>query len=182
VSQSVVGRAAGVSHPVVSRIERGVAPNVPLRRLATLAAVVGLRLSIRAYPAGPPVRDAAQIALLGRLRSVLHRSLTWRTEVPIPIDGDLRAWDSSISGRAWTAYVDAETRIRDAQALGRRTALKQRDTRTDRVILLVADTRSNREVLRALNGTLIADSLPPRQIIDALARGQDPGGSGVILL
>jgi hypothetical protein len=58
----------------------------------------------------------------------------------------------------------------------------RRDTRTDRVILLVADTRANREVMRALGGALVADSLPPREIVDALVAGRDPGGSGVILL
>jgi transcriptional regulator with XRE-family HTH domain len=182
LSQGVVARAAGLSHPVVSRIERGLAPNVPLRRLAVLASVLGLRLSVRAYPVGLPIRDAAQVALIERLRAVLHPSLRWRAEVPIPIEGDLRAWDGTIQGPSWTVCVDAETRIQDAQVLARRTALKQRDSHADRVLLLVADTRANREIVRAVSGSLVADPLPADEMLQALRSGRDPGGNGVILL
>jgi hypothetical protein len=79
-------------------------------------------------------------------------------------------------------YVDAETRIRDVQALERRTALKRRDTGTDRVILLIADTRSNRAILASLRGSLIHDALPGTTILAALKSGRDPGGSGIVLL
>jgi hypothetical protein len=103
-------------------------------------------------------------------------------EVPIPREGDLRAWDASISGPGWTAYVDAETRIRDAQALERRTNLKRRDTMTDRVILLLADTRSNRAVVRALGMPIVDDAIDGRVILARLAAGADPEGSGVVLL
>ena len=96
--------------------------------------------------------------------------------------GDIRAWDASIGGPGWTVFIDAETRIRDVQALQRRTALKRRDTGTERVILLIADTRANRTVLRSLGGPLVAESLPGRGILAALRAGRDPGGSGVILL
>jgi len=182
LSQSHVGRTVGISHAGVSRIERGQAPNVPLRQLDTMAAVLGLRISIRLYPAGRPLRDEGQLALLERLRSRLATELIWRTETPIPIAGDLRAWDASITGRGWTAFVDAETRIRDVQALERRTALKRRDTGTDRVILLVADSRSNRAILASLRGSLMQDALPGSVILAALRSGSDPGGSGIVLL
>jgi transcriptional regulator with XRE-family HTH domain len=182
VSQGSIGRAAGISHAAVSRIERGAAPYVSIRRLAIVASVLGLRLSVRVYPVGLPLRDAAQLALLERLRQLLHPSLAWRTEVPLPIDGDLRAWDASISGRDWTAHVDAETRIRDAQSLTRRVALKQRDTPTDRVILLIADSRTNRSILRSLGAPLVADAMSGSRLLGALRAGQDPGGSGVVLL
>jgi transcriptional regulator with XRE-family HTH domain len=116
LSQSHVGRALGISHAGVSRIERGLAPNIPLRTLETMAAVLGLRMSVRLYPAGLPLRDDGQLALLERLRAKTSERLTWTTERPIPIAGDLRAWDASIDGPGWTVYVDAETRIRDVQA------------------------------------------------------------------
>lgn len=182
LSQIAVGRGLRVSPSGISRLERGLAPNVPLARLAAIAAVLGLRLSVRLYPAGQPLRDAGQLALLERLRILVSVALHWRTEVPIAIAGDLRAWDASISGRGWTVFVDAETRIRDAQAIARRFALKQRDTPTDRALLLVADTRSNRAALRAIGASLVADPVPQRQILEALAAGRDPGGSGVVLL
>src|SRR5688572_22572737 len=119
LSQAKVGKAVGVSHSTISRIESALARDVPLIRLDLVAAVVGLRLSVRAFPMGRAVRDEAQLALVARLRTELHPSLAWRTEVPIPIVGDLRAWDASIGGPGWTVYVDAETRIRDVQALER---------------------------------------------------------------
>ncbi|TMF34210.1 MAG: helix-turn-helix transcriptional regulator [Chloroflexi bacterium] len=182
LSQLAVARAAGISHPVVSRIERATEANVSLRRLGELASVLGMRLSVRLYPVGNPLRDAPQLALLERLHARLHSDLGWRTEVILTMQGDLRAWDASISGFDWIAYVDAETRIRDVQALQRRTMLKRRDTGTDRVILLIADTRANRAVLRALGSPLLADAIDGRSILDALAAGRDTGGSGVILL
>lgn len=182
LSQAAVARAAGISHASLSRIERGVAPSLPLTRLDVLAAVLGNRLSVRLYPAGLPLRDAGQLRLLERLRTNLSPALAWRTEVPIPIPGDFRAWDASLGGSSWTAFVDAETRIRDVQALERRTALKRRDTGTDRVILLIADTRANRAVLRSLGGPLVDGALPGSVILAALRAGRDPGGSGVILL
>jgi transcriptional regulator with XRE-family HTH domain len=182
LSQAHVGSAVGISHSGVSRIERALAPNVPLGRIDTLAAVVGMELSVRLYPAGRPLRDEGQLALLERLRGRLAPGLSWRAESPIPIVGDLRAWDASIEGVGWVTFVDAETRIRDVQALQRRTALKARDTGTDRVILLIADTRTNRAVLGSLRGSLIDNARPGPAILAALESGRDPGGSGVLLL
>jgi transcriptional regulator with XRE-family HTH domain len=182
LSQGFVADAAGSSRAEISRIERAQAAMVPVRRLAAAAAVVGLDLSVRLYPAGLPLRDQAQLALLARFRSVIPKDIVWRSEAPLPIPGDPRAWDAAISGPGWTAYVDAETRLRDIQALQRRTALKQRDTGTARVILLVADTRANRSVLAALVAPLVPDALPGKGLLEALIAGQDPGGSGVILL
>ena len=182
LSLAAVGREVGISVSQLSRVERGLAPGVPLDRIAATGAVLGLKLSVRFYPVGRPLRDSAQIALLERLRRRIHPTLGWRTEVPIPILGDLRAWDAAIVGRGWIVHVDAETRIRDAQAVARRTALKRRDSSTDRVILLVADTRLNRAVARSVASTLIADSRPAAEILAALESGRDPGGSALLLL
>jgi transcriptional regulator with XRE-family HTH domain len=182
VSQSALGTAIGVSHAEVSRVERGVAVNVPLVRLSMLAAATGQRLVVKLYLAGRPLRDAGQLALLDRFRGTLHQELRWRTEVPLPIQGDLRAWDAAVVGPGWTLYLDAETRIRDVQALTRRTATKRRDTGTDRVVLLVAGTRHNRAILAGLGSPLIDDGIPGALILERLAKGQDPGGSGVVVL
>jgi transcriptional regulator with XRE-family HTH domain len=132
LSQGFVAEAAGSSRAEISRIERAQAPMVPVRRLAAAAAVVGLDVSVRLYPAGLPLRDQPQLALLARFRRLLPRALVWSSEVPMPTQGDPRAWDTSISGPGWTAYIDAETRLRDIRALQRRTALKQRDTQGPR--------------------------------------------------
>ena len=65
LSLRVVGAACGISASEASRIERGIV-SASIIRLAQLAAVVGLDLSVRLYPGGSPVRDSAQLAILAR--------------------------------------------------------------------------------------------------------------------
>ena len=101
LSQDDVGDALGMSHSKVGRIERAALEAVSLMDLARLSAVLGMDLSVRVFPAGDPLRDAAQLALLERLRRRLDPSLNWRTEVPMPIPGDRRAWDAVVRGRGW---------------------------------------------------------------------------------
>jgi transcriptional regulator with XRE-family HTH domain len=183
VSQRVVASACGISHTEVSRIERAAARRVPLETLVLLAATVGLDLSVRMYPDGEPVRDAAQLALLAKLRRRLPRTLLWRSEVPLRVERDRRAWDASIEGGKWSVPVDAETRLRDIQALTRRVALKARDDDQEVVILLVADTRHNRRVLRLAAADLAGMfPVPGRDVLAALVEGRKPRGSGVIML
>lgn len=50
LSQAAVGRAVGLSYSTIGRIERGIAPRASLVALARVAAVVGLAVSVRAYP------------------------------------------------------------------------------------------------------------------------------------
>jgi hypothetical protein len=129
------------------------------------------------------LRDAAHLRLLATLRGCLHPTLSWRTEVPIPIERDLRAWDGLITGPTFRVGVEAETRVRDLQALARRIGLKQRDSHVDYVILLLAGTRWNRDVVRTHMADL-ANQFPgnSKAVISALYAGRDPGTSSVILL
>src|SRR3954454_15212082 len=50
-----VSDAVGTSVPTASRIERGVMEHVDVMLLARMCAVVGLDLTIRAYPGGDPI-------------------------------------------------------------------------------------------------------------------------------
>src|SRR5215207_1996834 len=181
--QRDVAQAAGVSHATVSRIERAASPEASLIVLARLASVVGLKPSLRFYPDGDPIRDVAHVRLLERLHGRLHPDLRWRTEVPLLIPGDLRAWDATIVGAGFGVGVEAETRLRDLQAAARRTNLKQRDGELDHVILLVADTRANRLALR-LGAADLGTAFPvaQRDCLRALREGRDPGGSAIIVL
>jgi hypothetical protein len=154
--------------------------------LGAWLAVVGLELALRAYPFGDPIRDRAQLALLERLRLRIHSSLRWRTEVPLGIQGDLRAWDAQILGVTpvrWRARVEAETRIADGQALERRLNLKAHDDPGGDVIVLVSDTRANRAALRLVReGMRDQFPLDTRAILAALREGRDPGQSGIVVL
>lgn len=183
LSQAAVARASGISTSQISRIERAQLATVSIARLSKIAVVLGLDLSVRVYPAGGPLRDQAQIALIGRFRARVGPGLRIRTEVVFEIAGDLRAWDVVVDGGSEPVAVDAETRVRDWQALERRFALKVRDSGIRQVILLVSDTRANRAALRDA-GPSLREMFPvlARDALRALGEGRDPGGSSVILL
>ena len=192
LSQADVGRAAGVSAAAVSRAERGRAAGAPILSLVRIATAVGLDLHIRAYPGGDAVRDAGHRRLLGRLRALLPAGTGWATEVPLPMTQDQRAWDAVITtyARVGDAHprqcligVEAETRLRDLQALQRRLALKRRDGGVDRLVLLVADTRSNRAILLAADGLPFPElPMPQADALRALKLGQPLVGNALIRL
>lgn len=183
LSQRQVAEAASVSHAHVGRVERGESAGVSMVLLARLLTIVGLQLAARAFPAGSTLRDASHVALLKRLQAELPASVRFRTEVPVSGDRDGRAWDGRMDLTGGCVHVEAETRIRDLQALDRRMALKQRDDGVDRVILLVSDTRTNRAAFREAK-PLLATRYPlsGRAVLRALRAGKCPEGSGVVLL
>ena len=182
LSQEHVSQVAGLSQSRVSRTER--ADRLPARvdELAVHCAALGLRLSLKAYPEGSPVRDFAQLRLLERFRERLDSQFLWRTEVLIGGAGDLRAWDIQFDGPG-SIGIDAETRLYDIQALQRRFEAKWRDSGVDRIVLLVASSRHNRRVLAdyrdALRSTFPADT---PEIMAALRRGRLPGSNGIVIL
>ena len=183
LSLATVGEAARISQSTLSRIERGLAPAASLMLLSRLGAIVGLDLGIRAYPGGQPIRDAAQVALLGRFRRRLHPTIKWRGEVPLPIAGDQRAWDGLISGTGWRFGVEAESSPRDAQALARRLALKRRDGVVDGVLLVLPATRRTRAFLAAVGDSMSgAFPVPGRRVLELLGAGVSPGGSGIVVI
>jgi transcriptional regulator with XRE-family HTH domain len=183
LTQAAVAAAVGVDRSWISRIERGKAADLGIVTAAELLSAVGLELSARAFPSSGPLRDSAHAALLARLRDELHPSLAWAVEVPLPIVGDLRAWDAIVSGGGWLCGVEAETRPHDIQALQRRIALKQRDGQADFVVLLLSGTRHNRSLLRD-HGDQLYGGFPVggRVALDRLRSGADPGGNAIIVL
>jgi transcriptional regulator with XRE-family HTH domain len=183
LTQRQVADAVGISQAELSRVERGVAPWVAYQTLVLIATVLGLDLPLRAFPVAGPIRDVAQLNLLAKFRAVLPARLSWRTEVPLQIERDLRAWDAVVGGRGWQVPVDAETRLRDVQALTRRTALKRRDDGAETMILLVADTRHNRQVVRLARLDLVGDfPIPGTAVLAALSKAERPTGSGIVFL
>ena len=193
VARHILGRSihsvsatSGVSAPQISRIERADHPMVTIDQLARIGAAVGLDVRVRAYPGPDPTLEAGQIALLGRLRGRIHPVLGFRSEVPLPIAGDQRAWDAMIEGLRGIASilpVDAETRLVDGQAQIRRIMLKLRDSGLHHVLVVVADTKRNRDALAAAASIVLADfPIPPRRALSALAAGEHPGGSAIVLL
>ena len=150
--------------------------------LAAMAGSVGLDLRLNAYPAGDAIRDAAQQRLLDRFRRELHPTLRMRTEVTLPIEGDLRAWDGFVVAPAWERPVEAETVIDDTQALERRLERKIRDGGVAGVILVIAATLRNRRALEAPPAAFAGFDRNARRILRELRAGRDPGPRSLILL
>lgn len=177
------GGRAGVSHTQFRRIELGRLPRVSVDALSVACSSVGLKMIARAIPGAGPAIDAAQLALIGRFRAVLPSETPFWTEVPLPIPGDLRAWDAMFRLGVERVGVEAETRLGDFQSLDRRCQLKLRDSGLDLMLLLVNDTAHNREVLassrEALRPTFPLDG---RHILRALRAGKAPTSSGIVVL
>lgn len=172
-----------MSHAQLGRIERGVLEHVTVDQLSRSCAAVGLRLWVRAVPGAGPALDAAQLQLIRRLRDRLPEHVRVRTEVPLPGTGDPRAWDCVLGLNPTETPVEAETRLRDLQALDRRCALKQRDGNVDVLILLVSDTAHNRAVLAEHRDALRASfPLDTRQVMASLRAGRTPAASGIVVL
>lgn len=174
--QRDVAHAAGIDASWVSRIERGLANEAGLRLLSIMAAIVGLDLSVRAFPGGQPLRDEGHRQLLARIRALLPRGAPWQTEVPLPRSGDQRAWDAMT--RLWTLRVgiEAELRPSDLQSLQRKVALKRRDGGVERVFLVLADTRHNRALVRLVGDELrVAFPLQGPAARAAVVGATDPG-------
>jgi len=183
LTQQAVGRAIDRSDAWVSWTESGRNESLSIVDATSMLACVGLDLSVRAYPGGRGLRDEAQLALIARFRSLVTGHWQWQTEVPIPLPGDQRAWDVVLNASGLSIGVDAETRLRDIQAIDRRVMLKLRDSGVTRAIILVASTRGNRATLREHAGSLSGNyPIAPRRALDALLRGRDPGGNAVVTL
>jgi hypothetical protein len=181
LSDESIGRAARISRWTVGRILSG-RQKASLSELAVIGAAVGRDVRMQAYVAGDPLRDAGQQRLLERFRARLHPDLLVRTEVPLPIAGDQRAWDLVVQGHGWTRPVELETVLDDLQALERRLRLKMRDAAVENLVLVVSDTKRNRLVLAGTPAAFPGFSRDSRPALRALGTAQDPGASSLLVL
>ena len=111
-----------------------------------------------------------------------------RFEVVLPVDGDARAWDMWLD--RWVHRndlrglpVELETRVTDDQAMLRRLHVKMRDGDAASVLLVVADTPSNRRAIAAAGDQVGIDfPVPARSALASLAAGERPSGSSLIFV
>jgi transcriptional regulator with XRE-family HTH domain len=183
LGQRDAAEAAGMSHAQFGRIERGALATLSFDQACRAGFAVGLRYGGKLYAEGDPVRDAAQLRLLERFVVLLPSFARVDREAPFPIVGDRRAWDALVTLDGRRAGCEAETNLRDVQALERRMALKLRDGAVDLLILVVSDTAHNREVLdqhrHVLRELLPLDGPNVRR---ALRGSRLPTASGLILI
>lgn len=180
LTQTVVARRGKLSQATVSRIERG-ATAASVDDVAALASVVGLDLVVKLYPGGSPVRDAAHVRIMSRLKALLPAAMRLAAEVPIPIPGDQRAVDAMVVDPPLRVGFELESRLLVAQGLARRVALKQRDARLARMVLVVPDTPANRAAAASGQATLDAGfPVGHRATLAALRAGELPKGNGIL--
>jgi transcriptional regulator with XRE-family HTH domain len=182
LSQARVAAAAGLSQAEVGRVERGVAPWLSVVNASAVLNVVGLRLWAKAYPAGPPLRDAAHLRLLAEFESRLHPSIRTSREWPIPEDSAGRAVDLLLTMPTIRIGVEAETVLNDLQALERELNLKRDAAGLDRVILLVRGSQRNRDILRGADALRRAYPLATRATLAALGAGRNVEADVIVVL
>lgn len=183
ISQRQLARGLGCSQSEVSTLERFKIVNVSIRRLSEVAALLGMKATISFHPDGQGLRDAGHEALLGRLLRVL--SPAWRTfrEAPFPNLGDPRFWDALLRLPDQLVGVEAETRVRDFQALVRRMRERAAAGGVDCLLIILSDSATNRGVVDDLRFAL-GEAFETRQadLLSSLRAGRPLPGSGVVLL
>lgn len=182
LSQAFVARLADISQALYSRIERGKA-DAGIVVLSAIGDILGLELTAKLWPAGAPVRDAGHVRLLNRLKLRMPSTFRWRTEIPIPIAGDLRSIDAMIVVPRLAVGFELESRLVDAQALVRRVVLKQRDADLACMIIVLPDTLANRQAAAGAEATLRGSfPLESRAILAALREGNVPAQNGILFV
>ena len=186
LSQQHVASAVGIGRATYTRIEAGSYEALSIAIASRIAAVLGLDLTIRAYPGASPLRDGAHWARLGLVLDTVARPLRAAREVALPTTNDRpyeqRAWDAMVSGLGRRTAMEMEMRLTDAQELERRINSKRRDDPVDSFVLLVADTNHNRRALREFPAVFAdLERLTFRALCACLAAGRHPPSALVLV-
>jgi transcriptional regulator with XRE-family HTH domain len=182
VSQAQLASALGCSRQWIGDMELGRLRSADARRITLLFAHLGHKLVINAYPTDEPMRDAGQLRLLERFNARLAPDWRRFAEAVMPVPGDLRAWDEMLRGPV-SIGVEAETRPSELHTVERSMGAKQRDSGVDRMILVLAASAANRQLVQDHIGMLRQTfPLDTRATLAALAAGRDPGANGLVLI
>jgi transcriptional regulator with XRE-family HTH domain len=114
LSQREVAAAARVDRADYSRIERGKLARLSIETACRIGAVLGLDVSVRAYPGGRSIRDGGQAPRLQKFLECIGDPLRFRLEMPLPARGDRpeqRAWDVMLFGHNERTAVEFEARL-----------------------------------------------------------------------
>ena len=187
LSQAALAHQLGIDASNVWRLEAGLVSEITVSKLSEMASVLGLELSLQLFPVGDPVRDKGQLAAGKRFQASLSKVWQVTDETPLPGAGEQRAWDKLLrligSSPPYLVGVDIETRIRDIQALVRRTRGRERDGQVDAILIVLSDSATNRRLADELRASLgQAYATPPREILKGLGSGERLVGSGVIFV
>ncbi len=147
--------------------------------------MLGLEPSLTLHRIGSPIRDKGHEALIASFRERLGDG--WRVvrEAEFPAEGDPRSWDLLLRHptERYLVGVEAETRIRDQQALVRRMRERARDGGADHLLIVLSDSATNRRLVRELRDALGEEfQTSTASILAALSTVARLPGSGVVLL
>lgn len=183
ISQAALASELGWSQSFVSRLDRNKVPQVSLLTVSMAASVLGLEPALTLHRIGPAIRDKGHEALIARLLRLLSPAWHVAREVPFPNPGDPRFWDLMLRLTDFRLGVEAETRIRDLQALVRRMRERATDGGADALLLILSDSGHNRGLVADLRTALGDDfRTPPNALLQALRSGGRLTSSGVVLL
>jgi transcriptional regulator with XRE-family HTH domain len=184
LSQAAVAKACGLPRSTISRLERKRRRNPSVADLFAMGEALGFDVRLTKSEGGAAIHDHVQVRILPAVRDRIHPQLGWLTEVPLPLAGDRRAWDAvAIAPDGWTG-IEAISRFGAADATVRRIRQKQRDDpRVRRVLLVIADTKRNRQALDAARA-LLATEFPMRgrDALRDLAAGRTPPADGIVVM
>lgn len=164
LTQDQLALRAGISQPMISRIERGSCA-ADLRAMTRLARGVGQQLSVRLYPAdGIRLRDSGQLSLAEVIRAAAHSSWRVSLEVPVAPPPDRRAADMVLADATDVLLVEIERGLRDLQAQLRaaqlkRVALSQRLGRAVTLVLAIPDSAAARQAV-APHAAILRGAIP----------------------
>ena len=182
LSQEAVAQALGCDKATISRLERGLGPDIGVGHLVRHASVVGLVLRLDLFPAGALIRDAGQLKVLNRLQPHVRPPFVWLLEMPVG-PNDLRAFDAGAVMPGCRIGFEVWSRVRDVQAQARSSQRKKVDARLDRLILVFGETAANRSAVRDAGDALRrAFPLTTREVLTALRQARDPGEDGLVFV
>ena len=182
LTQRRVAAAIHSSQAEVSRRERGRVPGIGIDRLVAHGAALGMRASVKLWPVGGAIRDAAQARYVAAFVARIGRPWTVTLEAPMPIPGDLRAIDVRLRSADGTVAVEVITRLADLQAQLRAAQLKARDAQASRLVIVIAGTHANRRAVAGARPTIVQGyDLDARQVLLDLGAGRIPPRDALIL-
>ena len=185
ISQAALAAQLGVTQASISMLEAGKVADVSMVRIAEIASILGLEPSLTLHRIGAPIRDKGHEALIARFRERLGHGWRIVREAEFPSEGDPRSWDLLLRHPTmhYLIGVEAETRIRDLQALVRRTRERAHDGGADHLLIVLSDSATNRRLVQDLKDALGDEfQTPASSILAALSRVSQLPGSGIVLL
>jgi transcriptional regulator with XRE-family HTH domain len=183
LTMRAAARLANVGPNTQRRVEDG-NPRVRLDTVCQVASAVGLKVWGKAFPSQRvSLRDTGQLKIAEYIRALAHGALRIALELGL---GNGRSIDMVVFGAAEIVAMEIERLLADFQAQYRaastkRDELAEAHQRPVRLVLVVLDTRRNRDAIRE-HEALIRSSLPAgsREVLAALRTGKPLGRDGLL--